>query len=332
MAEVPLASYVERNTCYACGSTLLTELWNFEEVTIIRCNRCTLYFTRPIPDEENLTKFYSEFYPETSGEFLCDSLETRRTHSLMNYVRRRLSVEQPKLLDVGSSYGFVLREAVKRGWEAYGVEVSADLAEFSRGFAGGAQVFSGPIEKAPFGRGEFDAITLFNVLEHLRDPISTLRRLSLMIKPTGKLFALVPNSNCVLARAFGPNWPWVAPPFHLYYFNSLSIRRCFVSAGLRCTELDTLQGDAYNAPTMTAISLFRFLLRRTRWPSLSANRIGLRKRSPTIPVARYVTPLFRSPCPFVKDAEIMAVATPDSTTSQILYGIMSENPLGDGEG
>jgi SAM-dependent methyltransferase len=266
-----------------------------------------LLFATPVPDERTLEKFYSGYYPH--GESVLNyGQELTKARRLLDYVNETLSVRNPTILDIGSSYGFALREATVRGWRAYGVEISKDAVEFSRKLSDGVEIYCGPLSEAKFSVKGFDVITMFNVLEHSPDPIHMLRLVSGMLKKSGKVFVLVPNMDSILARVFGSNWPWVNPPFHLFYFNDSSIRFCLKLAGLRCMKIEATKGDSYNAAVVSVASLIRWATRARESSVSHYSRLG---SVHTNSLGRFIQPFLHSPSILVDDSEIMAVASND---------------------
>jgi SAM-dependent methyltransferase len=92
-------------------------------------------------------------------------------------------------------------------------------------------VRAGSIEDALIEAGRYDVITLFDVLEHLVDPVSVLRKLRLGLAPGGLLAITVPDFGGWWARISGPRWPFVTPWEHVLYFTRRSLRATLQQAG-----------------------------------------------------------------------------------------------------
>ena len=80
----------------------------------------------------------------------------------------------PRYLDVGCSTGFVVEAARDRGWDATGIDLNPSAVEFGR--SRGLDLRTVALEDAGFAAGSFDAISLFDVLEHLLDPAAHAAR------------------------------------------------------------------------------------------------------------------------------------------------------------
>jgi len=154
---------------------------------------------------------------------------TARVHLkiLQRYIRRG------RLLDVGCASGFFLSEAAQAGWSVNGIEPNEALCAQARDNLGqGKPVQCTTLEMAHLDEGGFDAITLWDVLEHVPDPQSFLQNCRTLLRSDGYLFLNVPDLDSWPARVFRTRWPLLLPE-HLNYFNRRSLRLCANQAGLR---------------------------------------------------------------------------------------------------
>jgi SAM-dependent methyltransferase len=137
-----------------------------------------------------------------------------------------------RLLDVGCASGRFLRRAIDAGWKGEGVEPCETLVRKARQVLGSeAQVHFATLQAAPIAKAAFDVVTLWDVLEHVTDPIGFLGLVSSLLKPGGLLFANVPNLDSIQARLLRSKWPLLLPE-HLNYFNLNSLKKCSASSGL----------------------------------------------------------------------------------------------------
>lgn len=149
-----------------------------------------------------------------------------------------------KLLDVGSSYGFFLDEARRQGWQVVGMELALDQAAWAREHLGLPVVED--LESRELEPHSFDVLTLWDVIEHVEDPHSFLKRCHTLIRPGGVVLLKTPNAEGLLQR--GPWWlrPYLAlywqlvypanPMQHLYHFTPQVIERVLQESGFSVTE------------------------------------------------------------------------------------------------
>ena len=99
-----------------------------------------------------------------------------------------------RILDVGTATGYLGSELQQLGFRhVNGIEVSADWAAQAKPFYQTIAVCD--VEKAvfPWEEGLFDVVICADVLEHLRDPAASLKKLSRLVSPTGWMLVSLPN-------------------------------------------------------------------------------------------------------------------------------------------
>jgi SAM-dependent methyltransferase len=118
--------------------------------------------------------------------------------------------------------------AARHGWDAWGVEPSRwAVEEASRQ---GLRVIQGTTETADLPRGFFDVVTMWDVIEHLTDPLGELVRVRDLLKPGGYLVVHTIDIGSLFARLMGSRWPWLME-MHVYYFTRPTLRRLLEEAG-----------------------------------------------------------------------------------------------------
>ncbi len=147
----------------------------------------------------------------------------------------------PRALELGCSHGAFLQQLRDRGWECVGIEPAADVA--SRAAERGFDVRVGSLESVvatdpqTFAPSSFDAVFAWMVIEHLHDPVATLRIARELLKPGGTLSFSVPNFGCWERRAFGRFWYALQLPTHLQHFTSAALHRMLAASGFDLVEL-----------------------------------------------------------------------------------------------
>ena len=225
---------------------------NAGHLPVVRCQQCGLVMSNPRDDEQTLQSVYALLQDQ-----VYDEEETNRRRTANDHLRVVARYARPgRLLDAGCATGFFLAEAQRQGWEATGLEPSRWAVERARQRAPAATVVQGSIEQADFPAGYFDAITLWDVLEHVNDPAKTIGRLHTWLAPGGFLFLNVPNSDSLMARLSGRRWVLLLRE-HLWYFSPGAIGRLMQKCGLQL--LDT-------RPNYVWFSLENILTRLAQYP------------------------------------------------------------------
>ncbi len=142
-----------------------------------------------------------------------------------------------RVLDVGAGYGFFLEAAERAGYEAHGLEVSAHAVEQARRRVRGQVVEGGAEEPFPFPEDRFDAVTMLDVIEHLRHYPAALASCRRCLKPGGKLFVITLNAHSLARPLLGKKWAWHQDPTHVHMFSARMLREGLAEAGL---EVETL--------------------------------------------------------------------------------------------
>jgi SAM-dependent methyltransferase len=215
---------------------------------IVACEACGFRHALPLPDPAALEREYREnYYAEEKPNFLAHAGEDQPWFELgqtdrLEIFETLLPPDRRRLLDIGCGPGFFIGTAIKRGWNASGIEPSRQAAAHARGL--GASVTEGFFGAETAGKlGHFDVVTLTNMLEHVPDPIGILREAKDLLDPGGLICVGVPNDfspfQIAGRQAVGAGDWWVAPPHHLNYFDFDSLSALLERLGFTVLERTT---------------------------------------------------------------------------------------------
>ena len=168
----------------------------------------------------------------------------RRLRWLLPLVRGK------RLLDVGAAYGFLVAAARERGFDAIGVEPVPQCAEFARRELG-VEVRRGTVEESDLPIASFDVVTLFDVIEHLADPVRTLSRVRELLRPGGLVAVETGDCEALLARVCGSRWYFYDPPQHVTFFTRASLALLLARAGFGAPESIAHLGRAVSLRNFT---------------------------------------------------------------------------------
>jgi len=205
--------------CNACGDSATQTLFDNqdyisgERFAILRCVGCGL--VRTDFTEQDTSRYYDPAYYGVEGrrfpmvaEWAIGWFRRRR----VGFVRRQ-HPQAGRVLDIGCGRGLMLAALARLGWDVVGTEVSATLSK---------QAFpihqTADIRTCAFAAQSFDVVMLWHVLEHLPQPIDTLREAWRILKPGGVLIVEVPNLASWQARLGRGAWFHLDAPRHLYHF------------------------------------------------------------------------------------------------------------------
>ena len=245
------------------------------EFSLVRCEACRHVFLNPRPTRECIGQFYpADYGPFRVADNAeckvqsakCKVPDGQTTRSAFDprswrWLRRlvlwwidsraapipkseisNLKSQIPqRALELGCSHGAFLQQLRDRCWECLGIEPAAEVA--SRAAERGFDIRVGSLEEVvaadpqSFAPSSLDAVFAWMVIEHLHDPVATLRLARELLKQGGTLSFSVPNFGCWERRAFGQFWYALQLPTHLQHFTNVSLRRLMEISGFELVEL-----------------------------------------------------------------------------------------------
>ena len=140
---------------------------------------------------------------------------------------RGQEVQGGSLLDIGCGSGDYLRLAVEMGWQATGLDPDPQAAALDSGL----KVIKGGLPQTGLPAEAFDMVTLSHVIEHVHDPVASLREVYRVPKPGGRIWIATPNLESCSHRRFRNHWIGLQAPGHLVLFNRRSMARALNAAG-----------------------------------------------------------------------------------------------------
>jgi SAM-dependent methyltransferase len=188
---------------------------------------------------EDVAPFYRLGYYE--GEIYEDYVGTGEARR--EEFRKRLDKLKPvipqrgRVLDCGAAFGFFVEVALAEGYEAEGVELSAEAATQAR--ARSVPVRQGTVEAAGFPANHFDLVTMWDTIEHLTSPRTTVAEIHRILKPGGVVALTTGNLRSVTAWVYRDRWSLIVPPWHLFYFDPGTVERLMRSLGFVDVVVDT---------------------------------------------------------------------------------------------
>ena len=232
---------------------------------VVRCQDCGLCFTNPRPSARSI----GHFYP---ADYVCHRAPVGPKKRRLSRPWKRdpegkyVPVEgQGRLLDFGCGSGDFLRRMHALGWKVTGVDVSADVVERIKAELG-LEAHAGTLPHPALPAASFDAVTMWQALEHVHQPLETLRAAHRLLVPGGKVVVAVPNIDSLPFQWFGTHWYGLDVPRHLTHFTPPTLRQMLERAGFRVHRLHMIRHPGWIRHSVP-------LLRRT--PTASKAMCGL---------------------------------------------------------
>jgi 2-polyprenyl-3-methyl-5-hydroxy-6-metoxy-1,4-benzoquinol methylase len=238
----------EQHKCPLCGGYAAKQVLEWESGYLLReCESCGAY--SPNIDFQDASSHITSVY--ASAEY--QSKFIREIHNQFEYRKKVFGVKRadyvmqkvgntadPTVLDVGCGAGYFLAELKDRGIKYRGLEVADDLVRYCRETRG-LNVVQTSIEEEP--DSAYDVITMFDVLEHLTDPVRVFKHVNRKLKPGGICIAYTPNINSVAYQLMGAKQNTLLPFEHVCFYSAGSFERLAELTNFQVTSLETFGLD-----------------------------------------------------------------------------------------
>ncbi|MGC1456585.1 MAG: class I SAM-dependent methyltransferase [Nitrospirota bacterium] len=252
-----------------------------QKFNLVRCRSCDLVYVNPRPIRDVISRYYPQdsyyayhfqdqntlkrrirnYVLEAQGGYAHsgkDDLFVRVIGKMLATLTRNQilmfapSLPNGKALDVGCGCGDLLLWLQGHGWgEVRGVELSPGAADLAN--KNGLNVFCGELINANYPDRYFDFITLNHVLEHVHDPMQTLKEIHRILKPDGLLVVGVPNFGSFENIVFGRHQSILKEvPRHLYHFSRQTMTRMLDQSGFTVART---AGKTFFIPSVNRQSL-----------------------------------------------------------------------------
>jgi SAM-dependent methyltransferase len=229
--------------CAVCGEAGdLPVAFEKHGLKIRRCGRCDHLFVSPrLPDEAVPALYSSAYWDDYMRAIGCPTLDERLAFDYQNgWSKLRRDIlpwrTQGRLLEVGASNGGLVKAALEAGFDAIGLEPSADICELARSTFG-VEMICSTLPDCDFAAESFDVIAYYDVLEHLLDPRRELEAVRRVIAPEGLLVIETLTAGSLALAEEGERWFLLNPVEHVHFFTEGNGARLVEECGFRVLDL-----------------------------------------------------------------------------------------------
>lgn len=245
--------------CHVCRhGERVKRLYRLEAFNIMRCTACQSVFLDAPKEPEVLKGLYNEDYFQTrENYFFNNPINNPQTDTSNGNIEEfdqtlqdleQLLPDKGRLLDVGCGVGVFLCLARDRGWEVQGIDISPFAAEYAKQRFG-LNVTAGTLSEVQFAPNGFDVVTMWDLIEHVADPIQELVEVRRILAPQGYLLVNTPNEAGLLKALAGlfykASMGSIRYPvkklyhiYHLHYFTPTTLSMILEKAGFRVVKMD----------------------------------------------------------------------------------------------
>lgn len=218
-----------KRKCPVCGGVKTSKLKTHD---VLVCSLCGLGWYTKIPPQPKLSEIYQKKYFNDKKTVGYRQDAKKRFDYLQKYMPKN-----GKILDFGFGMGQFLTEVKDSGREAYGYDVSCYAAKRAKRKLK-IKAYCPPLTKSLFKAKYFDVITLFDVVEHIKDFNKPLELLKYWLKDDGYLVLTTPNLSSWDARLFGEKWDSLQKiPEHIYFFTPRSVSKVLNELGFKSVKV-----------------------------------------------------------------------------------------------
>ena len=240
--------------CRICGSQNYTEVLAGlnSKFSLKKCGNCSFVSIDPLPAAEELKQHYSPTYWQENQGVVGKALGLFYRFRMMSVVRdiKKLTPKKGRILDWGAGDGSLIKILSKKGFDCFGIDLYQTNPEDKR-------IINASIENLALTAGSFDAITCFHTLEHLPNPLFSLKWAAKLLKRKGLLIIEVPNIASLGFKVFKKKWQPLEIPLHLNHFSPKFLKKILTISG----ELEIIKFSFFShraSPGAIILSLFPF--------------------------------------------------------------------------
>lgn len=248
---------VNHNQCPACKSIDIfpkLEAQDYtvsnEKFSIWHCANCTIRFTQDVADQNSIGKYYKSdnyiSHSDTKSGLVNSLYHSIRKFTLL--LKRKLIQNQTQLksgtiLDIGCGTGAFLNTMKEAGWKITGLEPDDTAITKAKSLyqihpQSSSELFN-------LSEQQFDAITMWHVLEHVHQLNEYFFQLRKILKDNGTLFIAVPNYTSFDAHFYKETWAAYDVPRHLYHFSPMSMELLVKRYGMKIKTIKPMWFDSY---------------------------------------------------------------------------------------
>ncbi len=234
-AEIETA--VVADGCPVCGNRDSASVYSqardpltLDPFRVDECSDCGVVYTAPRP--VTLDRYYPARY-RAYGPFVTGILGALYDLRVSRWAR--LKPQGASVLEVGCGPGLMLSAFCKRGWRVFGMERNEAAAEMARQTLGAGAIATSIGDLPPDAR--FDLIVMFQVLEHIGEPVELLQQCVRLLAPGGLLIANVPNFASWQSRFARSRWMHLDVPRHLVHYTPHTLAATLRRAGLTISAM-----------------------------------------------------------------------------------------------
>jgi SAM-dependent methyltransferase len=227
---------VDCNLCCSSDSDVLFEAGVAQASRVVKCKECGLMYASPrakLPDQDEIKTYDPEFSKKTRehsrDRYDKEEYQVRDYEDTRAYLRQAYP-KRGRLLEIGCSMGFLLAKFRQDGWDVEGIEPNRGFCEFI-GEYHGIKASPSILEESNIAPNSFDVVVMLHVIEHVPDPLGTLKEIHRVLKPGGTVILETPRYDSLMFKLLRHRERSVGCDGHIYFFTTDTLTRMSNKAG-----------------------------------------------------------------------------------------------------
>jgi len=217
---------MKNNPCYLCGNKKLKIIVNLDW-PIKKCPKCRLVQVNPLPSIKEVNELYQGDYWKNFS-YYSSQIPAHEKYFRRKIVDIKKLRRKGRLLDIGCAFGILLKEANNQGFISEGIDISNyAVKQCQKNNLNAITSVITDVKKKNY----YDVITAFEVVEHERNPLLTIKTAYQLLKVNGLLVISVPDSNSLSSKIMGKYWFGYRNKEHLFHFTKDSLYMLLQRAG-----------------------------------------------------------------------------------------------------
>jgi 2-polyprenyl-3-methyl-5-hydroxy-6-metoxy-1,4-benzoquinol methylase len=232
------SEYTENRNCPVCGSTNELEIFHKEGGRYVKCLDCTMVYLNPVFKDFALKDYYERNHSvqseivETDIDDFYVKIYTKGADSI-----KEVNKNASNLLDIGCSSGVFLDIAKSKGFQTFGIELNKTECQLAQ--QKGHEVYNDLLENVHFDI-KFDAISMWDVFEHLKDGHFYLNTMKSLLAENGVIFLQIPSSDSLAAKILQEKCNMFDGLEHVNLYGVETIKKLAEKSGLNILNIKTV--------------------------------------------------------------------------------------------
>jgi len=238
--------------CLFCGTHDERVRFHDGAYRVVECSRCGLVYVNPRLPTEQLHEMYQDEYWNSDrakefgyAQYLSDADNYIRTYQRRAALLDAFKPRPGRVLDVGCAAGFFLKVCRDKGWQTEGIEIARPMIEYAEQSLGLSNMHRGDLLSVDLPEASFDVLSMWDVIEHLEEPLEHLHRARKLLREDGILVLETQNVDSRFAKIMGRRWQHYKHEEHLYHFSPSTLDHLLRQAGFEVLRNTPRGGGKY---------------------------------------------------------------------------------------